>query len=326
MASPVVLPPKPPSMATAVTPVPGSAQVPASQAATPPAFEFTRRKRWADLLINELSEGIIFALSSTGKVLFCSHSSFELLGWRDEELVDHNVSEIMHHADRDTFGSSLSDCCYSGGSLQTFARLSCKPDQLPGPPGLVPPAPPPPFVLLEFVGRPHFVPGEQTARCVFAVAKPTPNRNTAMLNTFLELKIENARLQARVQTLKSQGPLVGDGAGANVERALQSAVDSRDPTAFYTALGAVGSAHAPSYLHSGQSDDADGAPHKRRKVIEPHVCTTCGRTDSPEWRKGPRGPKTLCNACGLRWAKKVRKFEESGGEGVAEPLDDVVPP
>jgi hypothetical protein len=28
------------------------------------------------------------------------------------------------------------------------------------------------------------------------------------------------------------------------------------------------------------------------------VCRDCGRTDSPEWRKGPEGPKTLCNACG----------------------------
>ena len=29
------------------------------------------------------------------------------------------------------------------------------------------------------------------------------------------------------------------------------------------------------------------------------VCRDCGRTDSPEWRKGPEGPKTLCNACGM---------------------------
>ncbi|GAA5800670.1 hypothetical protein EDC94DRAFT_45869 [Helicostylum pulchrum] len=33
------------------------------------------------------------------------------------------------------------------------------------------------------------------------------------------------------------------------------------------------------------------------------ICTDCGRKDAPEWRRGPRGPKTLCNACGLRWAK-----------------------
>jgi hypothetical protein len=32
-----------------------------------------------------------------------------------------------------------------------------------------------------------------------------------------------------------------------------------------------------------------------------------GTLDSPEWRKGPSGPKTLCNACGLRWAKKEKK-------------------
>jgi hypothetical protein len=37
------------------------------------------------------------------------------------------------------------------------------------------------------------------------------------------------------------------------------------------------------------------------------VCSDCGTLDSPEWRKGPKGPKTLCNACGLRWAKKEKK-------------------
>lgn len=36
-----------------------------------------------------------------------------------------------------------------------------------------------------------------------------------------------------------------------------------------------------------------------------------GTLDSPEWRKGPSGPKTLCNACGLRWAKKEKKRNSS---------------
>jgi len=36
----------------------------------------------------------------------------------------------------------------------------------------------------------------------------------------------------------------------------------------------------------------------------------------------------LCNACGLRWAKKVRKFEEAAEAGDTNqlPLDDAVPP
>ncbi|GAA6002185.1 uncharacterized protein JCM10292_000797 [Rhodotorula paludigena] len=33
------------------------------------------------------------------------------------------------------------------------------------------------------------------------------------------------------------------------------------------------------------------------------ACANCGRTSSAEWRSGPTGPKTLCNACGLRWSK-----------------------
>lgn len=56
---------------------------------------------------------------------------------------------------------------------------------------------------------------------------------------------------------------------------------------------------------------AVGTETERRKKPKQddgdHVCTDCGRVDSPEWRKGPLGPKTLCNACGLRWAKKVKR-------------------
>ncbi|KAG6280426.1 hypothetical protein E4U47_000392 [Claviceps purpurea] len=50
-----------------------------------------------------------------------------------------------------------------------------------------------------------------------------------------------------------------------------------------------------------------GDKKKKLKTAEEYVCTDCGTLDSPEWRKGPRGPKTLCNACGLRWAKKEKK-------------------
>jgi hypothetical protein len=44
---------------------------------------------------------------------------------------------------------------------------------------------------------------------------------------------------------------------------------------------------------------------KKQKIADEYVCTDCGTLESPEWRKGPKGPKTLCNACGLRWAKFV---------------------
>ena len=31
------------------------------------------------------------------------------------------------------------------------------------------------------------------------------------------------------------------------------------------------------------------------------VCLNCGSTDTPQWRVGPLGPRTLCNACGVRY-------------------------
>ncbi|KAF7549813.1 hypothetical protein G7Z17_g6137 [Cylindrodendrum hubeiense] len=54
-------------------------------------------------------------------------------------------------------------------------------------------------------------------------------------------------------------------------------------------------------------DPRTGEKKKKLKTSEEYVCTDCGTLDSPEWRKGPSGPKTLCNACGLRWAKKEKK-------------------
>ncbi|KAL9229870.1 hypothetical protein vseg_005289 [Gypsophila vaccaria] len=36
-------------------------------------------------------------------------------------------------------------------------------------------------------------------------------------------------------------------------------------------------------------------------------CTNCDTTSTPLWRNGPRGPKSLCNACGIRFKKEERR-------------------
>lgn len=38
-------------------------------------------------------------------------------------------------------------------------------------------------------------------------------------------------------------------------------------------------------------------------------CQKCGRTETPEWRKGPDGG-LLCNVCGLMYAKQKKKIKE----------------
>lgn len=49
---------------------------------------------------------------------------------------------------------------------------------------------------------------------------------------------------------------------------------------------------------------------KKRQKGE-YMCTDCGTSDSPEWRKGPEGPKTLCNACGCKSAVQYTLFSYS---------------
>ena len=36
-------------------------------------------------------------------------------------------------------------------------------------------------------------------------------------------------------------------------------------------------------------------------------CANCHTRVTPEWRRGPSGNRDLCNSCGLRWAKEVRR-------------------
>ena len=41
-------------------------------------------------------------------------------------------------------------------------------------------------------------------------------------------------------------------------------------------------------------------------------CTKCAATKTPQWREGPYGPKTLCNACGVKRTRKLRAEQDGG--------------
>lgn len=43
--------------------------------------------------------------------------------------------------------------------------------------------------------------------------------------------------------------------------------------------------------------------------LEIKRCSHCGVTKTPQWREGPVGPRTLCNACGVRY-RSGRLFPE----------------
>jgi hypothetical protein len=50
----------------------------------------------------------------------------------------------------------------------------------------------------------------------------------------------------------------------------------------------------PSF-HAAASGGGGGGSHSSRR------CSHCGIQKTPQWRAGPNGSKTLCNACGVRY-------------------------
>ncbi|RYP82236.1 hypothetical protein DL769_001730 [Monosporascus sp. CRB-8-3] len=56
-----------------------------------------------------------------------------------------------------------------------------------------------------------------------------------------------------------------------------------------------------------RSKDKDSKHNSNSK----RACQRCGRTDTPEWRAGPEGRKTLCNVCGLLYAKQRGRSRKS---------------
>lgn len=62
-------------------------------------------------------------------------------------------------------------------------------------------------------------------------------------------------------------------------------------------------------IHQISNQDESSVNYNRDKfpssskseIIIPRKCTHCASEKTPQWRTGPLGPKTLCNACGVRY-------------------------
>ncbi|KAI9265993.1 hypothetical protein BY458DRAFT_512770 [Sporodiniella umbellata] len=62
--------------------------------------------------------------------------------------------------------------------------------------------------------------------------------------------------------------------------------------------------HQPRYSRTPFIEDVRPEEHRSYK------CQSCGTQSSPEWRRGPSGHKTLCNACGLRYSRLMARQEK----------------
>ncbi|XP_024522778.1 nitrogen regulatory protein GLN3-like [Selaginella moellendorffii] len=79
-----------------------------------------------------------------------------------------------------------------------------------------------------------------------------------------------------------------------------------------TSIAAVATGKPPlgsSIIASTNGPAAGGGMTIGGVEVQPRRCTHCLSQKTPQWRAGPEGPKTLCNACGVRF-KSGRLFPE----------------
>lgn len=108
---------------------------------------------------------------------------------------------------------------------------------------------------------------------------------------------------------------------AHAEAGVRRAQGSSNQAASHSRLASPGSnMTSPPDTDASVSDseelsgsDSGGTNTKRRRVVKGKrgggrrprrmVCRNCGAHQTPQWRCGPEGPRTLCNACGVRYKK-----------------------
>lgn len=394
-------------------PLPTSYGMPVQQPSST-LTEFTKRRNWSQRIIEELKD-FLHILTPDGRILYVSPSCKAITGYDPHTLIGKFIGEYVHPDDSGIFMREFNESIASGNALRFFYRFK-KDDGT--------------YLIFECDGHPHISPDpaassnyqaspdgsspmqvQGACRGFFMMARPYPTKNAALLDSFLEHKIENERLMKRIDELKreereenaeqdrvyqqaptpqpgatpsdSQAPTVGRDASsadatpsqgvptyyqgmpppakpsisntALTRQNLDSALSAQRPEGIADKMSRyeANSTHLESIelltglryrdgershgISTGDTSpalirgdagiailldrDRDGnkKEKKKLKVADEYVCADCGTLDSPEWRKGPKGPKTLCNACGLRWAKKEKKRGGDDGKTADSP-------
>ncbi|KAI5963280.1 uncharacterized protein KGF55_003072 [Candida pseudojiufengensis] len=77
--------------------------------------------------------------------------------------------------------------------------------------------------------------------------------------------------------------------------------------------GSSSSRHNMNSSNNGYDDIKSSFYNNNKPLV---TCQHCLSQETPEWRRGPEGSRTLCNACGLFYSKLIKKFGLRGADKV----------
>lgn len=311
---------------------------------------------WTQRVLEEMKD-LLLLLNAQGRITYASPSCKSVTGRAAKQLEGSLFTQYIHEDDKAIFLRDMDDAVATNQPFRTHVRLHKSNNT---------------YSLVEAYGHPHIAnesndtgrPRNSTSqdRCTgfFIMCRPYPTKNSLLLDSFLEHKIENARLVQQIAKLKQE-----EDEEASMSRLTYNKIDDKMLDAQSAAQGSGSDQDSTETVapNSDESDDVQGdyfsehAPRtgglshiegievmtglyygdgersrglstgarrgrliqcdidittaadqarnvqegdRRKRLKGQHVCTDCGTADSPEWRKGPSGPKTLCNACGCK--------------------------
>lgn len=319
---------------------------------------------WTERVLDEMKD-MLLLLTPQGGITYATPSCKHLTGRDAKQLEGSLLAQYIHEDDQAIFQKDLDESVAANQSFRTHLRFQKTNGT---------------YCLMEAYGHPHIAnqnerqaggsTGKERCTGFFLICRPYPNKISQLLDSFLEHKIENARLIQQIAKLKQE-----EDEEATAARAPYQRVD--EPSALQVGSGSSQSApsrggssdqgsHSPDTLgaNSDESDTNQSSEFypepptsetythidgievmtglhyregersqglstggnrgrlvhcdidittaadqernaqegdRRKRLKGQHVCGDCGTADSPEWRKGPNGPKTLCNACGCKF-------------------------
>lgn len=177
--------------------------------------DFTKRRNWPAKVIEEMRD-LLQVLDGHGKIKYVSRSVTALTGYQPGEIANMHLKDLIHPDDVGLFVSEMNDAIASGESMRMFYRFKNKNGS---------------FSIFEAVGHAHVAPPQfapnpnnrsSFCQAVFLISRPYPTKNAALLDSFLEHKVENERLRRRIESLR----LEEETEEADVQRQLKQRRDN----------------------------------------------------------------------------------------------------
>ncbi|KAI9356567.1 hypothetical protein DFJ73DRAFT_758608 [Zopfochytrium polystomum] len=145
----------------------------------------------------------------------------------------------------------------------------------------------------------------------------------APLSTFVPLTDYQAPCAAPESPNMPLAPLL---AAAALLSPVSNPTPSVCPTASVASRSRTSSASSAAGVSSAGVSSASNCTPRAAKPLThiqpagsgPGVCHFCQARKTGQWRRGPAGQRTLCNACGINWTKKIRAEARRGGCSLGE--------